>query len=102
MTQPERDVLLLGIADNQRSTSERVATIDKRVAKIEQHITGNGGPGLLQRQANAEKWQKEHAEGHPKKAATRGEILARRSVEVAVMALVISTLIGLAKAAGWM
>jgi len=74
--------------------------IDKNVSLLSQVVTGNGGRGHEQRITDTEEWQKHHPRNCPHELNGK-QIIARRSLEVAVIGMIVSLMMFLAKALKW-
>jgi len=74
--------------------------IDKNVSLLSQVVTGNGGRGHEQRLGDIEEWKNHHPRDCPHLLNGR-QIVARRSLEVAIIGMIISLMMFLAKALRW-
>ena len=76
-------------------TKEQIKLLNKinvNVEIIKKQLEGNGVKGVFGRLDDLEEWKKTRPVECPAKPLSKGDVIKRRSLEVTIMALIISSL----------
>jgi len=74
-----------------KELNKKLDRVISKIDKMEVILTGNGTKGHEQRLEEVEEWIKTRPKECPAKPLSRGDIIKRRMLEVAIMSLIVST-----------